>query len=225
MTDKFEEIEEEYTTKFLEHGVSSSAMLMPKGRHEARFSIVAEYLSELSNPTLLDYGCGLGFLNDYLIENKIGVKYLGVDMTESCIDSCFEIKGDATKFKRIHPMDELQDTFDVVFASGVFNLQTSQSESESLSYAHDRIEHLYRITNKVLVVDFLSPDVDFRQNQSQHVDYRLLLEWFIPKQTRRWILRHDYLPYEYALVLFKLDGIKRPENTFLEIVDSGDASI
>ena len=122
-------------------------------------------------------------------------------------------------------MDELQDTFDVVFASGVFNLQTSQSESESLSYAHDRIEHLYRITNKVLVVDFLSPDVDFRQNQSQHVDYRLLLEWFIPKQTRRWILRHDYLPYEYALVLFKLDGIKRPENTFLEIVDSGDASI
>ena len=225
MTDKFEEIKEEYTTKFLEHGVSSSAMLMPKGRHEARFSIVAEYLSELSNPTLLDYGCGLGFLNDYLIENKIGVKYLGVDMTESFIDSCIERTGDATKFKRIHPMDELQDTFDVVFASGVFNLQTSQSESESLSYAHDRIEHLYRITNKVLVVDFLSPDVDFRQNQSQHVDYRLLLEWFIPKQTRRWILRHDYLPYEYALVLFKLDGIKRPENTFLEIVDSGDASI
>ena len=225
MTDKFEEIKEEYTTKFLEHGVSSSAMLMSKGRHEARFSIVAEYLSELSNPTLLDYGCGLGVLNDYLIENKIGVKYLGVDMTESFIDSCSERTGDATKFKRIHPMDELQDTFDVVFASGVFNLQTSQSESESLSYAHDRIEHLYRITNKVLVVDFLSPDVDFRQNQSQHVDYRLLLEWFIPKQTRRWILRHDYLPYEYALVLFKLDGIKRPENTFLEIVDSGDASI
>ena len=122
-------------------------------------------------------------------------------------------------------MDELQDTFDVVFASGVFNLQTSQSESESLRYAHDRIEHLYRITNKVLVVDFLSPDVDFRQNQSQHVDYRLLLEWFIPNQTRRWILRHDYLPYEYALVFFKLDGVKRPENTFLEIVDSGDVSI
>ena len=88
MTDKFEEIKEEYTTKFLEHGVSSSAMLMPKGRHEARFSIVAEYLSELSNPTLLDYGCGLGFLNDYLIENKIGVKYFGVDMTESFIYIC-----------------------------------------------------------------------------------------------------------------------------------------
>ena len=225
MIDKFKEIKEEYTTKFLEHGVSSSAMLMPKGRHEARFSIVAEYLSELSNPTLLDYGCGLGFLNDYLIENKIGVNYLGVDMTESFIDSCIERTGDATKFKRIHPMDEFHDTFDVVFASGVFNLQTSQSEFESLQYAHDRIEHLYRITNKVLVVDFLSPDVDYRQNQSQHVDYRLLLEWFIPNQTRRWILRHDYLPYEYALVLFKLDDIKRPENTFIDVVDSGDVSI
>ena len=126
MTDKFEEIEEEYTTKFLEHGVSSSAMLMPKGRHEARFSIVAEYLSELSNPTLLDYGCGLGFLNDYLIENKIRVNYLGVDMTGSFIDNCIERTGDANKFKKIHPMDEIQETFDVVFASGVFNLQTNQ---------------------------------------------------------------------------------------------------
>jgi hypothetical protein len=104
--------------------------------------------------------------------------------------------------------------FDVVYASGVFNLQSSQSESASLKYVRDRIVHLYSVTKNVLVVDFLSPHVDFRQNSSQHVDYRLLLEWLIPNQTRRWILRHDYLPYEYTLVLFKLDGIKRPDNTF-----------
>jgi SAM-dependent methyltransferase len=215
MTNSFDEIKDAYSTNFKIHGVSSSAMLMPKGRHEARYAVVAEYLDQLSSPSLLDYGCGLGFLYEFLIRGKSKIDYLGVDMTTEFIQSCRERFPAPARFDVIDPTGEITEHFDVVYASGVFNLKTAGSSSKSLNYVRERLQNLFSITKKFLFVDFLSPDVDFQQEKSQHIDYRLVLDWLVPGNTRRWILRHDYLPYEYAIVLFKADEIKRPENIFL----------
>jgi SAM-dependent methyltransferase len=215
MTNSFDEIKEAYASNFKLHGVSSSAMLMPKGRHEARYAVVAEYLKQLSIPSLLDYGCGLGFLYEFLIHEKLEIDYFGVDMTEGFIESCRARFPAPARFEVIDPKGEITEHFDVVYASGVFNLKTADSSSESLSYVRERLQKLYSITKKVMFVDFLSPDVDFKQDKSQHIDYRLVLDWLVPSNTRRWVLRHDYLPYEYAIVLFKDDEVKRPENVFL----------
>jgi SAM-dependent methyltransferase len=215
MTNDFDEIKEAYASNFKLHGVSSSAMFMPKGRHEARYAVVAEYLKHLSFPSLLDYGCGLGFLYEFLIHEKAEIAYLGVDMTGEFIESCRERFPAPARFEVIDPTGEITEHFDVVYASGVFNLKTGDSSSESLNYVRERLQKLYSITKKVLIVDFLSPDVDFKQEKSQHIDYRLVLDWLVPGSTRRWVLRHDYLPYEYAIVLFKDDEVKRPENVFL----------
>lgn len=215
MTNNFDEIKGDYVSNFKKYGISSSAMLMPKGRHEARFAVVAEYLNQLSSPSLLDYGCGLGFLYDYLIQGKTKIDYFGVDMTTEFIESCRERFPAPARFDVIDPTGDITEHFDVVYASGVFNLMTADSSSESLNYVRERLQNLFSITRKVLFVDFLSPDVDFQQERSQHIDYRLVLDWLVPGNTRRWVLRHDYLPYEYAIVLFKDDEVKRPENTFL----------
>jgi SAM-dependent methyltransferase len=215
MTNSFDEIKEAYASNFKTHGVSSAAMLMPKGRHEARYAVVAEYLNQLSFPSLLDYGCGLGFLYEFLTHKKSKINYFGVDMTAEFIESCRERFPAPARFEVIDPTGKITEHFDVVYASGVFNLKTAGSSSESLNYVRERLQNLYSISKKVLIVDFLSPDVDFKQEKSQHIDYRLVLDWLVPGNTRRWVLRHDYLPYEYAIVLFKDDEVKRPENVFL----------
>jgi hypothetical protein len=67
-----------------------------------------------------------------------------------------------------------------------------------------------------MIIDFLSPDVDFQQETSQHIDYRMVLDWLVPGSSRRWILRHDYLPYEYSLVMFKNDEVSHPDNVFVD---------
>ena len=86
----------------------------------------------------------------------------------------------------------------------------------SLAYAQARILKLFQVTKKVMIIDFLSPDVDFQQENSQHIDYRMVLDWLVPASSRRWILRHDYLPYEYSLVMFKNDEVSHPENVFVD---------
>ena len=222
MVNKFEEIKNAYASKFREHGVSSASMLMPKGRHEARFAIVADYLQTYEDPTILDYGCGLGFLHTYLEEEGISHHYLGIDIVPEFIESCNDRVGTTARFELIQPDEVLVDNFDFVYASGVFNLQTEPSEKKSLAYARERILKLFQITKKVMIIDFLSPDVDFQQENSQHIDYRMVLDWLVPASSRRWILRHDYLPYEYSLVVFKNDEVSRPDNVF---VDSDDIPV
>lgn len=216
MTEHFDKIQSEYAAKFKEFGVSSASMLMPKGRHSTRYSVLAEYLRVEENPSLLDYGCGLGFLHDYLNSEQINHQYLGVDMTQSFINNCRERFPRSARFEHLDPKGNVDGLFDFVYASGVFNLQSDSSQQKSLNYVRERLEYLYGLTQKIMIVDFLSPDVDFRQEGAQHIDYRLVLEWLTPVFSRRWLLRHDYLPFEYSLVLFKQDEIQRPENIFRE---------
>jgi len=219
MADQFEEIKNEYASKFREHGISSASMLMPKGRHEARYEIVAEYLQKDENRTILDYGCGLGFLHTYLEQKGIVHQYLGIDIVPEFIASCNERVVSSAQFKLIQPDTEILEKFDVVYASGVFNIQTADSKKDSLDYVQERILKLFQITTKVMIIDFLSPDVDFQQETAQHIDYRMVLDWLVPTSSRRWILRHDYLPYEYSLVMFKNDQISRPDNVFSDLDD------
>lgn len=219
MESKFEEIKNEYATKFREHGVSSAAMLMPKGRHEIRFSVVSEYLQKFPNSTILDYGCGLGFLHIYLEKEGISHRYFGVDIVPEFIENCKDRVSGNARFELIEPNTDLNQRFDFVYASGVFNLKTETSSEDSLAYAKERITKLFEMTEKVMIIDFLSPDVDFQQKNAQHIDYRTVLDWLVPSSSRRWILRHDYLPYEYSLVVFKNDEVSHPDTVFIDLHD------
>lgn len=220
MESGFELIKKIYRDSFEAHGVSSSAMLMPKGRHDARFGMLCQVLSDFEAASLLDYGCGLGFLCEYLQSNRPDVQYCGMDMVDDFIESCLQRLGTKGRFEAISPDQVIDETFDVVYASGVFNLSTSADESESLNYVRDRLHSLFAITRKALVVDFLSPDVDFVQTSAQHIRYETVLNWFVPRLTRRWSLLHHYLPYEYSLVLYRDDRVFRPTNTFRDFRDS-----
>jgi SAM-dependent methyltransferase len=192
---------------------------MPKGRHEARFGIVSDHLPKKENPTILDYGCGLGFLHTYLVQQGTEHQYLGIDIVPEFIENCSERFTTNAQFRLIQPETEIDEKFDLVYASGVFNIKTADSKKDSLTYVRERILRLFDITTEVMIIDFLSPDVDFEQDSAQHIDYRMVLDWLVPTSSRRWIVRHDYLPYEYSLVIFKNDQVRQPDNVF---VDSND---
>ena len=214
MTDDFEKIKQMYRSSYQEHGVSSSSMLMPKGRHEARFQILREVIDQFDQPSLLDYGCGLGFLWQFLVHEKIDVNYVGVDIVEEFISSCRERFGSRALFERVDPNSPITGKYDVVYASGVFNLKSSDNNEASLNYVRDRLLELFGVAERALVVDFLSPYVDFTQSGAQHISPPTVLEWFVPQVSRRWAVRHDYLPFEYSVVIYKNDEVDRPSNTF-----------
>lgn len=88
-----------------------------------RFEILTSNV-DIRNKKLLDVGCGLGNLLEYLIEKGIDVEYTGVDILEDMIKSV-KSKNLPGKF---YCMDIFKEnpfglkSFDIIYTSGIFNL-------------------------------------------------------------------------------------------------------
>ena len=208
----FEEIKGMYVEALRCHGDSPASLLTPKGRSHLRFRAIKEQVNK-NGLKILDYGCGLGYLFDYLSKTKFSYEYTGIDMVPQFIDSC-KSKYPKACFDVIDPTRPICGEYDIVFASGVFNLMTHDSEIISKEYALERIEYLFSITNKILVCDFLSSLVDFKQSKAQHFSPSEIVEFCSNKLSRRFKLRHDLLPFEMTLIVWKNDEIHRPDNIY-----------
>ncbi|MDB3958362.1 class I SAM-dependent methyltransferase [Opitutales bacterium] len=208
----FEEIKGMYVEALRCHGDSPASLLTPKGRSHLRFRAIKEQVNK-NGLKILDYGCGLGYLYDYLSKTKFSFEYTGIDMVPQFIDSC-KLKYPKACFDLIDPTRPICGEYDIVFASGVFNLMTHDSEIISKEYALERIEYLFSITNEILVCDFLSSLVDFKQSKAQHFSPSEIVEFCSNKLSRRFKLRHDLLPYEMTLIVWKNDEIHRPDNIY-----------
>ena len=94
-----------------------------------RFEILASSVN-LKGKSILDVGCGTGSLLEYLILKGIEVSYTGVDILESMIEVAINKFPDGNFictdiFKQNYFKKK---SFDVVFSSGIFNLNLGNNE-------------------------------------------------------------------------------------------------
>jgi SAM-dependent methyltransferase len=213
MTNRFEEIRSMYKAGYKDHGDSPAALLTPKGRNNLRFRALLPLIDK-PGLSVLDYGCGLGYLFDYLQEQDKSVQYTGMDMLPEFIDVCRQKHVDRAEFQLIEAEQPLDRRFDLVFASGVFNIRSHADHGLSWDYAKERLKQLFSVADVALVCDFLSPYVDYKQGDSQHFDTGFIAEFCANELSRRFVIRHDLLPYEYTLIAWRDDSILRPQNVF-----------
>lgn len=213
MKNRFDAIEDEYRRAFEEHGFSPSSVLTPKGRSHLRYRVLDSLVHE--DVSILDYGCGLGFLYEYLARMGVRFEYTGVDFVPEFIEDCRKRHDqENAKFKLISPSQPLEGSYDIVFASGVFNLASHESSNDSRKYASDRIRELFLLCDNVFVCDFLSAFVDFEQEGAQHFSFDEIASLSVKNLSRRFYIRHDLLPYEFTLVAFRDGEIVKPENIY-----------
>lgn len=220
MSDRFNVIKSLYEQEFEKHGDAPASLLTPKGRQDLRFRSIDEYLN--NDPiSVLDYGCGLGYLYQYLRPKYPHIKYTGVDIVSPFIEECQKkfIESPNAKFINIQPDATLSGAYDIVFASGVFNIQMKEDKCDAKEYTFARLKELFSVSNKALICDFLSPYVDFEQSGSLHFQVNEIADFCSKNLSRRFLIRHDLLPYEFTMIALKDDRIKRPDNFFEEDSD------
>jgi hypothetical protein len=208
----FERLSQLYNNAFMMHGDSPSALLTPKGRQALRYRAIDPFM-ECVGTRILDYGCGLGYLLDYLSIHFTNFNYYGVDFVDSFIQQC-KAKHGSSEFSTINPADPIKGDYDIVFASGVFNISTHSDELSSRLYTYSRLQELFSLASNVLICDFPSSNVDFRLPEAQHFSPMEISKFCMESLSRRFLIRHDLLPYEFTLIAFKDDSIKRPENLY-----------
>ena len=211
----FENIIKQYKTEFDKHGDSPKSILTPKGRNSNRYSVITDYVGSQKGLDILDYGCGLGYLYEYLKPIYSNLNYHGFDFMPDFISHCKDkFSNNNSLFSVVQPDEKIDKEFDVVFASGVFNLKSSNSEIESKQYAFSKIKELYNCSKELLIVDFPSQYVDFKQDAAQHFTINEISDFCVHNLSCKFIIRHDKLPYEFTLVAWRNDTILRPLNVF-----------
>jgi len=195
-----------YEKRLQEFGYSPAALGWGvNGRQEIRFSILAEPALRLPKSSVLDVGCGFCDLYDFLDKRGWQGRYTGIDI----------VPGLLAVAKQRHPgldVRELDitddsvppDEYDFVISSGALNASLPSGSNET--HIEVALRSMYRRSRRATCVDFLSTYVDFQKPGAYHTDPGWALA-AAKRLTRRVLLRHDYMPYEFCLLLFRDDVI------------------
>jgi ubiquinone/menaquinone biosynthesis C-methylase UbiE len=173
------DIAKRYLKTFGHPSISSKELLL---------EVIKKYAKGINNPRLLDLGCGNGQMAEYFIEKKYSHEYVGVDFSDallsaakSALPSCVFIKDE------LHSLAMVNERFDLVFYSHVFELLGSPEES---------LHAASRLSNTIIIRFYEPPEFERDSVELKWMD--IGTEESIPYIRRK--MSKDY----YRLILSRL---------------------
>ena len=206
-----------YDSRLRQYGYSPEALGWGKhGRQETRFEALSQSIVEMPDSSVLDVGCGFADLYDYLVAQGWKGAYCGIDITPGLL-SVAKVRHPDLDFRRVDitASDHNLERYDYVLASGLFN--TKLKVGCNRDHIKCALQNMFRLARIAVCVDFLSTYVDFKLPESWHTDpaWAFTLAKALSKKVA---LRHDYMPYEFALLIYIDDKVSM-RNVF-ETVES-----
>ena len=165
---------------------------------ELRFSVLAQ-IGQLEGMGILDVGCGLADLLDYLQRSGTSVDYRGYDLAPAMIKHARQRFPQA----RLEVRDLMADPkpspqFDYVMASGIFYLR----QAEPMAYIERMVHRMFALCRRGVAFNTLSTQASRRNPGEFYADPARVLKICL-KITSRVVLRHDYLPHDFTVYLYK----------------------
>lgn len=202
-----------YKEAYFEHGDSPSGVLWPKARQDIRFDALTRNISSEGDFSLLDFGSGLAHLKEYLDSKYRNVIYSGVEMQDFFLEAS-KLKYPECKFYNFDSPSELNENFDYIVSSGAFNMLYTDSEREHKEMVFEIIKELHARSNIYCSFNFMSENVDFKQEGSYHQDVGEILSYVSNSLSQRVSVDCSYMPYEFTITVWRNQEIKRPENIY-----------
>jgi len=194
-------IMELYNQRFKKYGHDPKSLGWFKGRHPIRFKILSE-IDSLGDCSVLDAGCGFGDMYGFLIDEGLKITYTGYDINPNFIQIAKKKYPNASfEVKDILGVEECEK-FDYVLASGVFEFKLSDDES----LVQDMLKKMFELCKKGVAADFLSSYVDWKNEDANYLEPERIFS-FSKTLSKRVVLRHDYMPFEFCVYIYKEDEV------------------
>ncbi len=157
---------------------------------------------DLKGKTLLDVGCGMGNLLEYLNLKGINVKYTGVDILESMIEFA-KRKGLDGEFYCVDVFNEnvfAGRSFDVIYTSGIFNLNLGNNREFLLK----ALGKMFTLSGEAVVFNLLHKDSPDREDKYYYHDpaeiKSLIADTFGIKRIE---IKEQYLKNDFTVICRK----------------------
>lgn len=213
--DEITRVLERYDRRLAALGPVPEALGWTKGRHVLRYDVLLEPW-RLTTERVLDFGCGFGDMYAYCRARYPAVRYEGIDLNPSLIAAGRDRYAEANLRSRNVLREGLDGEWDVIVASGLFNLRLSDNWSFIRNTFHLFASHARR----GFAANFLSNRVDYELADTFHADPARVLD-LAYTFSNRVVLRNDYMPFEFTVYVdlrrdFDRDHVVYPE--YLELV-------
>jgi SAM-dependent methyltransferase len=206
MNENYLNIVKHYEDCFEKHGDNHLGVDWPKIEDvDKRYKVMLEVIKNSSEKsTLLDFGCGLSGLYDYLTKNNYkNIEYIGSDISEKFIDASRTKFPQNNYFKLDLIKENLPQKYDYIVANGVFTEKRELTFDEMFEYFKNMITKLFNSAEKGIAFNVMSKQVDWERDDLFHLPLDVLA-WFVTKNlTRNFIIRNDYGLYEYSVYIYR----------------------
>jgi SAM-dependent methyltransferase len=189
--------------RYAKFGADPRTIGWPKNKTWLRYTVLTN-VGDLQEKSILDLGCGYADMYQWLTDRGWRGEYTGYDIVPKHI----EVAKKKYPHLEIMELDILETVpvrqFDYVFACGVMNAKVLEENNEE--YVEKMLGCMFNLARIAVATDFLSPYVDFQGQWAYHPKMETILA-IIRKLSKRFVVRHDYMPYEFSVYIFKNDTI------------------
>ena len=203
---KNEEIKKHYKSLLSIHGKTEKAVQYADRYSQwARFARLMQFIKK--DCSILDFGCGLGHLYEFMKKNNYTGNYCGTDILEDFISHCRQSysEDEQANFMLINDTKNLRSTYDFVVVSGVFNNKRDNNEEFML----ETISAMFNACRVGIALNAISTYVDYEENNLFYYSPEKLLSFSKKNLRGHPIISHNYklkdrgYPHDYTVTIFK----------------------
>jgi cyclopropane fatty-acyl-phospholipid synthase-like methyltransferase len=177
------DLQAHYRDLLRKHGDSpQAAQYSSRETQERRFEKLVD-VADLNGCSILDFGCGTGQLQDYLLRHDVNVRYHGVDIVDEFLTLCQE-KFPQGRFGQLQDFQGQQ--FDYVLVAGVFN----NLMEDNTAFYQSSLKTLFSMASKGLSFNMMSAYVDY-QDEGLFYEYPEKVFAFLKREVTPFVALHN----------------------------------
>jgi len=188
-------IREHYLPLLAEYGATFRAVDWGSSQGQKnRFQVLLK-VGDLLNASILDVGCGVGHLVEYLIEIEYRGNYIGIDTLPEMVMIAREYYPNWKFQESDISTSEIIWKSDYVLGSGLFTF----SDQKLMEMT---IQAMFNACNRAVAFNSLSIWADCKESGEFYADPLTIVD-FCRSLTPWVVLRHDYLPHDFTIYMYK----------------------
>jgi SAM-dependent methyltransferase len=208
-----------YEACFVRHGDSHLGVDWPNAADAAaRYGVMLDVVRQpAENSVLLDFGCGLGHLYQYITENKLtGINYIGLDMSAKFIDAC-RVKFPSVPFYCLDALSfpDRLPACDYAVLNGVLTEKRELTFDAMWEYGQRLLHVVFARARRGMAFNMMSKHVDWERDDLFHMPFDLLAAYLKQHISRHFTFRADYGLYEFTTYVYRQGGTAWPTSSSL----------
>ncbi len=175
-----------------------------------RFTKISQIFLNENKIQVHDVGMGLGDYYEYLkktFPNKI-IEYSGSEIVEEYFSETKTKFPESEFYLRDIAEKPGEEKYDYVILSGVFHQRRDSTIGEWENFAQNIIRNSFKMCNKGIAFNFISPFVDFYQTEVYYCNLPKLINFINDDLSRFFTLNHNYPLFEFTMFVYKEEYIK-----------------